>query len=214
MSRTTKKASKAKTAAPGNQPSTRHRDTAGDVLLPLLGAPLELVGVDGTGTPLRPLPCDENGNVFLPLLGDEDEALAPGNTSYQPATPERTTMKTYWTLTYDAGGDTLVAEVLDTETGVYRVLKHIAPDPRNDVLASTPHAFLSRVQERKGKVISSETMHIVTDFDFDGVTRAELESFISALINYVTDIMFTSMQSRDDFNELIKGYSLKQPHAM
>ena len=62
MSRTPKKASKAKTAATGNQPPTRHRDTAGDVLLPLLGAPLELVGVDGTGTPLRPLPCDENGN--------------------------------------------------------------------------------------------------------------------------------------------------------
>ena len=181
---------------------------------PLLGAPIEPVDGDGTGTPLRSLPCDENGNVFLPLLGDEDEALAPGNTSNQPATPERTTMKSYWTLTYDAGGDTLVAEVLDTETGEYRVLEHIASDPRNDVLASTPHAFLSRVQERKGKVISSETMHIVTDFDFDGVTRAELESFISALINYVTDIMFTSMQSRDDFNELIKGYSLKQPHAM
>ena len=79
MSRTPKKASKAKTAAPGNQPSTRHRETAGDVLLPFLGAPLELVVDDDTGTPLRPLPCDENGNVLLPLLGDEDEALFPGN---------------------------------------------------------------------------------------------------------------------------------------
>ena len=79
MSRTTPKPSKAKTAAPGNQPSTRHLDTAGDVLLPLLGAPLEPVDADGTGNPLRSLPCDENGNVFLPLLGDEDEALFPGN---------------------------------------------------------------------------------------------------------------------------------------
>jgi hypothetical protein len=214
MSRTPKKTSKAKTAATGNQPSTRHRDTAGDVLLPLLGAQLEPVDADGTGNPLRSLPCDENGNVFLPLLGDEDEAPAPGNTPKQPATPERTSMRNYWTLTYEVGGDTLVAEVLDMHTGKYRVLEHIASDLRDDVLGSTPHAFLSRVQERKGKVISSETMHIVTDFDFDGVTRAELESFISALINYVTDVMFTSMQSREDFNELIKNYSLKQPNAM
>ncbi len=82
MSRTPKKTSKAKTAATGNQPSTRHRDTAGDVLLPLLGAPTDAVepaDADGTGNPFRSLPCDENGNVFLPLLGDEEEALAPGN---------------------------------------------------------------------------------------------------------------------------------------
>lgn len=79
MSRTPKKASKAQTAAPGKQPSTRHLDTDGDVLLPLLGAPIEPVDADGTGNPLRSLPCDENGNVLLPLLGDEEEPLAPGN---------------------------------------------------------------------------------------------------------------------------------------
>ena len=79
MSRTMKKTSKAKTAAPGNQPSTCHRETAGDVLLPFLSAPIELVVDDDTGIPLRPLPCDENGNVFLPLLGDEEEALAKSN---------------------------------------------------------------------------------------------------------------------------------------
>lgn len=203
MSRTPKKTSKAKTAAPGNYPSTRHLDTDGDVLLPLLGAPTDAVDADDTGNPLRSLPCDENGNVFLPLLGDEDETLSPGNTPNQPATPERTTMKNYWTLTYEVGGDTLVAEVLDTVTGKYRVLEHIASDPRDDVRASTPHALLSRVHERKGKVISDVTMHIVADLDFDGVTRAEIESFISALINYVTDIMFTPMSTKRDFNEFI-----------
>ena len=120
MSRTTKKASKAKTAAPGNQPSTRHRDTAGDVLLPLLGAPIEPVDGDGTGTPLRSLPCDENGNVFLPLLGDEDEALAPGNTHTNFPTNEYKTMNNcdYAASFRDLLGNLVVVKVWNTWRGL------------------------------------------------------------------------------------------------
>ena len=53
----------------------------GDVRLPLMGAPIEPVDADGTGTPRCSLPHDDNGDVFLPLLGDKDEALDNGNTN-------------------------------------------------------------------------------------------------------------------------------------
>ena len=127
-----------------------------------------------------------------------------GNTHNQPATPERLTTRFYWTFTYEVGGDIIVAEVLDKYTGKYRVIEHIASDLcDNDMPGHCPHAFLRSVQERKGKIISNEPIHIVTDFDFDGVTRAELESFISALINHVENIIFTPMSTKLDFNEFI-----------
>ena len=67
-----------------------------------------------------------------------------------------------------------------------------------------PHAFLNRVTERDGEVISDENMHIVTDFDFYCIDRSEMQDFIAALINYVTNIMFTPMSTKRDFNEFIR----------
>jgi len=118
MSRTPKKTSKAKTAAPGNNPSTRHLDTDGDVLLPLLGAQLEPIDADGTDTPLRSLPCDENGNVFLPLLGDEEEAPPPGNTNFP--TNEYQTMNNcdYAASFLDLPGNLVVVKVCKTDRGL------------------------------------------------------------------------------------------------
>ncbi|KHK01332.1 hypothetical protein [Desulfovibrio sp. TomC] len=77
MSDAQKTTRKAPTANSGKQPSTPHGEP--DVLLPLLGAPAKSVDDDGTGKPLSSLPCDENGNVLLPLLGDAEETLAPGS---------------------------------------------------------------------------------------------------------------------------------------
>jgi len=67
--------------SPADCPLPRGSECDDEVLLPLLGAPFEPVDADGTGNPLRSLPCNENGNVLLPLLGDEDEALDNGNTN-------------------------------------------------------------------------------------------------------------------------------------
>ena len=118
MSRTPKKTSKAKTAAPGNNPSTRHLDTDGDVLLPLLGAQLEPIDADGTDTPLRSLPCDENGNVFLPLLGDEEEAPPPGNTNFPTNEYQPMNNCDYAASFRDLLGNLVVVKVWNTWRGL------------------------------------------------------------------------------------------------
>lgn len=118
-------------------------------------------------------------------------------------------MESHWTLTYQVFGDTLVAQVIDPETGDFRVTAYTPRNSTYNTPGYCPHAFLNHITTRNGKAISSETMHIVTDFDFDGMTRTEIESFISALVNYVTTTMFTSIQSRKDLDDLVKGYSLK-----
>ena len=127
MSRTPKKTSKAKTAATGNQPSTRHRDTAGDVLLPLLGAqlePVEPVYADGTGNPLRSLPCDENGNVFLPLLGDEDEAPAPGNNDHHTLPTKEIEMKNQkYFFSYVDGANCIYLRVANPKSGIHDLVR-------------------------------------------------------------------------------------------
>lgn len=71
-----------------DSPPPRGSECEGDVLLPLMGAPIEPVDADDTGTPHCSLPRDDNGDAFLPLLGDEDEALDNGNTDINLLTKE------------------------------------------------------------------------------------------------------------------------------
>ena len=115
----------------------------------------------------------------------------------------------YWKFTYVVCGDTLVAQVLDPETGEFRVTKHIARTSDHTKPGYCPESYLDHIRTRNGKEISNETMHIILYFDFDGIARIEMESFISALINYVTTMISTSIQTKDDFDDLVKGYSLK-----
>jgi|GEM_PF-3564285 len=173
-------------------------------------SPITTKSTDATTAPVSKLPCDENGDVLLPLFGDEEETPASDNTTRKLLIPMEKIVREYWTIRYEVGGDTIEAEVLDPETGEFRVIGHTARTSAYKTPGYCPHAFLNRVAERKGKVISEETMHVVTDFDFDGITRTKMESFISAFINYVTTTMFTSIQSQHDFEDLVAGYCLKQ----
>jgi len=126
------------------------------------------------------------------------------NAPNKPSTSKGEYMRTYWTLTYEANGDTFVAEVLDTYTGEFRVIEHILANRSNQSMPGyCPHAFLNRVTECDGEVISDENIHIVTYFDFYCIDRSEMQDFIAALINYVTNIMFTPMSTKRDFNEFI-----------
>lgn len=183
------------------QPSTRSRTKRGPAAQTTRPDPA--MTTDATTAPHSNLPCDENGNVLLPLLGDEKASTASGNTPRNSLSPMERTMREYWTLTYEFGGDTIVAEILDPYTGEFRVLEHIDVTASATMPGHTPHAFLNRVKERKGKVISDENMHIVLDYDFDGSTRTEIEKFIVSLINHVTNIMFTSICSKQEFDEFV-----------
>ena len=69
----------------------------------------------------------------------------------------------------------------------------------------TPHSFLNRVKERKGKVISNVNMHIVLYKDFDGAKRKVIEMFIVSLINYVKNIMFTTITSDDEYFDFVNN---------
>ena len=127
------------------------------------------------------------------------------NNPKQLSTSKADKMETYWTLTYEVNGDILVAKVINPETGKFRVMKHTLADYSSQGTSGyCPHAFLDRVQELDGKVISSETMHIITDFDFYCIDRDDMKEFIAALINYVTTTMFTYMHTKSDFYEFIK----------
>ena len=209
MSDAQKKTRKASTANSGKQPSTRSRAKRGTAAQTTRLDPAMTKSTDATTAPVSMLPCDENGDVLLPLFGDEEEAPAPDNTTRNLINPMEKIVREYWTIRYEVGGDTIEAEVLDPETGEFRVIGHTARTSAYKTPGYCPHAFLNRVAERKGKVISEETLHIITDFDFDGITRTKMESFISAFINYATTIMYTSIQSHHDFEDFVAGYYVK-----
>jgi len=109
----------------------------------------------------------------------------------------------YWTFSYEAAGDTIVVEVLDQYTGKFRVIDHIDGADDHDKPGYTPHSFLNRVKERKGRVISNVNMHIVLYKDFDGAKRKDIEKFIVSLINHVKNIMFTTIMSDDEYFDFV-----------
>ncbi len=106
--------------SPADNPLPRGSECDDDVLLPLLGVPFEPVDADGTGNPLRSLPCNENGKVLLPLLGDEDEAPAPGNSDTNPPTNEYQAMNNcYYAASFvDLLGNLVVVKAWRTERGL------------------------------------------------------------------------------------------------
>lgn len=204
MSRTPKKASKAKTAAPGNQPSTRHRDTAGDVLLPLLGAPTDAVDADDTGNPFRSLPCDENGNVFLPLLGDEDEALAPGNTHTNLPSNEYKTMSTYrYAVSYlDQLGNLVVVKVWSPESGTHfswLKMSHseITPNLRDHYKATKLWSIID------GNFEFRELLVTIRHVDASVLKKGCMNRLIKSMIKHHTNASTISLPKFDDLQAYI-----------
>jgi len=204
MSRTPKKTSKAKTAAPGNQPSTRHLDTDGDVLLPLLGAQLEPIDADGTDTPLRSLPCDENGNVFLPLLGDEEEAPPPGNTHTNLPSNEYKTMSTYrYAVSYlDQLGNLVVVKVWSPESGTHfswLKMSHceIAPNLRDHYKATKLWGIID------GNFESRELLVTIRHVDASVLKKGCMNRLIKSMIKHHTNANTISLPKFDDLQAYI-----------
>lgn len=201
MSRTPKKTSKAKTAAPGNHPSTRHLDTDGDVLLPLLGAPTD---ADDTGNPLRSLPCDENGNVFLPLLGDEDEALSPGNTNTNFPTNEYQTMNNcdYAASFRDLRGNLVVVKVWQTWHGLrftWQKMSRFEISP--SLRALSKDIKLWGIID--GNFESRELLVTIYHVDASILTKGYMNRLIKSMIYHHTNATTISLSNFDDLQAYV-----------
>lgn len=203
-----KNSPKAQTANPGKQPSTCHRETDGDVLLPLLDAASETSAEGDTGTLFSSLPCDENGDVLLPLLGDEKKTPAHGNNNDQPLLLKDNTVQKYWTVSFQADKVEYYVEVLDHCAGTFRVLSRTPSEQSWDDENYCPHVLLYRVTQDDDEAESSEVIHVVVGVDFKGATHFEIETFISALINYATDAMYTFIETTSDLKEFTVDFAI------
>jgi len=172
MSRTPKKASKAKTAAPGNQPPTRHLDTDGDVL--------------------------------LPLLGDEDEAPAPGNTHTNLPTNEYKTMNNYrYAVSYlDQLGNLVVVKVWSPESGTHfswLKMSHseIEPNLRNHYKATKLWGIID------GNFESRELLVTIRYVDASVLKKGCMNRLIKSMIKHHTNATTISLPNFDDLQAYI-----------
>jgi len=112
-------------------------------------------------------------------------------------------MKSYWIITYHVNQDEVEIEVIDNKSGKYRVLSHTEKDELIAIEDYAPETIIWRVEEVRGRIISSQKVHTIIGWDFSGMPRKEMESFFSAFINFANNLKVTFIDTTDEIMEFI-----------
>lgn len=110
-------------------------------------------------------------------------------------------------MNYQVDQNEVEVEIIDNQSGAYRIISHTIREERIETELYGPHTFLWKIEETDGKITSACNVHTLVGTDFDGWSRHEMEAFISALINFVEIQMFTVIHTPEDMKEFVHDYT-------